>query len=92
MEPKLEEVAPAALSMNVESRAALAKRLLDSLDDLSAEEYEHMWAQEGARRYQQLKAATARSIPSDEVFARLDARSRLPVNLQASARCYACSS
>lgn len=92
MEPKLEEVAPAALSMNVESRAALAKRLLDSLDDLSAEEYERMWAQEGARRYQQLKAGTARSIPSDEVFARLDARSRMPVNLPTNAPCCASAS
>ncbi len=37
-------------------------------------EYERMWVEEAARRYQQLKAGTARSIASEEVFARLDAR------------------
>ena len=76
MEPTLEEIASAALSMSVEARAALAKRLLDSLDELAPEEYEQLWLDEAARRYQQLKAGTARSIPSSEVFARLDARPR----------------
>jgi putative addiction module component (TIGR02574 family) len=74
MERQLEEIASDALKMSVESRAALAKRLLDSLDELSPEEYERLWVEEAARRYQQLKAGTARSIASEEVFARLDAR------------------
>ena len=73
MERTLEEVASEALSLNLESRAALAKRLLD---DLAPEEYERLWVEEASRRYQQLKAGTARSIPSEEVFARLDARNR----------------
>jgi putative addiction module component (TIGR02574 family) len=76
MERTLEELASEALSLNLESRAALAKRLLDSLDDLAPEECERLWVEEAARRYQQLKAGTARSIPSEEVFARLDARTR----------------
>jgi putative addiction module component (TIGR02574 family) len=76
MDRDLEEIASAALRMSVDARAALAKRLLDSLDDLAPEEYEHLWVEEAARRYQQLKAGTARSIPSEEVFARLDARPR----------------
>ena len=76
MERKLEEIASEALQMSVESRAALAKRLLDSLDDLAPEENERLWVEEAARRYQQLKAGTARSIPSEEVFAKLDARPR----------------
>ena len=74
MERKLEEIATEALQLSVESRAALAKRLLDSLDELAPDEYERMWIEEAARRYQQLKAGTARSIASEEVFARLDAR------------------
>jgi len=37
---------------------------------------ERMWVDEAARRYQQLKAGTASSIASNEVFARLDARVR----------------
>jgi DNA-binding SARP family transcriptional activator len=76
MDRKLEEIASEALQMNVESRAALAKRLLDSLDELAPDEFERMWVEEAARRYQQLKAGTATSIASEEVFARLDARSR----------------
>jgi putative addiction module component (TIGR02574 family) len=76
MERNLEEIASQALQMSVESRAALAKRLLDSLDDLAPDEYERMWVEEAARRYQQLKAGTAKAIPSEEVFARLDARPR----------------
>lgn len=76
MERNLEDIASEALQMSVESRAALAKRLLDSLDDLAPEEYERMWLEEAARRYQQLKDGTARAIPAEEVFARLDARPR----------------
>lgn len=76
MERKLEEIASEALQMNVESRAALAKRLLDSLDELTAEEYERLWVEEAAHRYQQLKAGAARSIASEDLFARLDARPR----------------
>jgi hypothetical protein len=76
MERKLEEIASEALQMSVESRAALAKRLLESLDELAPAEYERMWVEEAGRRYQQLKAGTASSIASEEVFARLDARSR----------------
>jgi putative addiction module component (TIGR02574 family) len=73
---KLEDVTSDALAMTVESRAALAKRLLDSLDELAPEEYERLWVEEAARRYQQLKSGTARSIPSEEVFAKLESRSR----------------
>jgi putative addiction module component (TIGR02574 family) len=76
MERNLEEIASEALQLSVESRAALAKRLLDSLDELAPDEYERMWVEEAARRDQQLKAGTANSIASEEVFARLDARQR----------------
>ena len=76
MNRSLEELASEALQLSVESRAALAKRLLDSLDDLAPEEYERMWVEEASRRYQQLKSGTATSVASEEVFARLDARHR----------------
>ena len=76
MRRTLEDVTTEALAMTVESRAALAKRLLDSLDELAPEEYERLWVEESARRYAQLKSGTARSIPAEEVFAKLEARSR----------------
>jgi len=76
MERKLEEIASEVLQMSVESRAALAKRLLDSLDELTPEEYERLWIEEAGRRYQQLKAGKAGSVASEELFARLEARPR----------------
>lgn len=76
MQRTLEDIASEVLQMSVESRAALAKRLLDSLDELTPDENERLWVEEAARRYKQLKDGTASAIPSDEVFARLDARPR----------------
>jgi putative addiction module component (TIGR02574 family) len=76
MQRNLEDLASEALQMNVEARAALAKRLLDSLDELTPDENERLWVQEAARRYDQLKAGTAASSPSEDVFARLEARHR----------------
>jgi hypothetical protein len=76
MERKLEDIASEALQLSVESRAALAKCLLDSLDELTAEEYERLWVEEAARRYRQLKAGVATSIASGDLFARLEARAR----------------
>ena len=76
MERKLEELAAEALQMDVEARAALAKTLLDSLDELSPEEHERLWVEEAASRYQGLRAGELNSSPSDEVFGRLEARSR----------------
>ena len=76
MQRNLEDIALEVLRMSVESRAALAKRLLESLDELGPEETERLWVEEAARRYKQLKAGTATSQPSEEVFARLEARNR----------------
>jgi hypothetical protein len=42
MERTLEDLASEALGLSLESRAALAKRLLDSLDDLAPAEYERL--------------------------------------------------
>jgi hypothetical protein len=39
-------------------------------------EVEHLWVEEAARRYRQLQDGAASSTPSDEVFARLQARQR----------------
>jgi len=69
MQGTLEDVASEVLQLSVEMRAALAKRLLDSLDELTPAQNERVWAEEAAHRYEQLKAGTARAIPSEEVFA-----------------------
>jgi len=76
MDRKLEELAAEALRLGVESRAALAKTLLESLDELSAEEHERLWVEEAADRYQALSDGQVDASPSSEVFARMEARSR----------------
>ena len=73
---RLDDIAGEALELGRESRAALAKRLLDSLDEPSADELGQGWIAEAERRYQELKAGRARTIASDEVFARLETRNR----------------
>jgi putative addiction module component (TIGR02574 family) len=76
MARKLEEIAAEAMELTSDARAALAKRLLDSLENISPEEHEKLWVEEAARRYEELKSGTARAIPAEEVFAKLTRRSR----------------
>jgi hypothetical protein len=76
MDRKLEELAAEALQLGVESRAALAKTLLESLDELSPEEHERLWVEEAENRYQALRAGEVPTSPSDEIFRRLEARTR----------------
>ncbi len=76
MERNLEQITSEALQMSIEARAALAKKLLDGLEHLTPVENERLWIEEAARRFQQLRNGTARSVPSEELFARLDARNR----------------
>jgi hypothetical protein len=70
----IEELKDEALRLNKESRAYLARELLTSLDDMSESEIEELWLLEAVRRDEELDNDTARSYPSDEVFARARAR------------------
>ncbi len=74
MARKLEDLTTEALKLAKESRAALAKRLLDSLDEPTADEVGEAWIREAQRRCEQLKAGKARTIPSAEVFAKFRRR------------------
>jgi putative addiction module component (TIGR02574 family) len=76
MARQVNELAAEALEMTRESRAALALRLLDSLEDQSTEELAVGWVAEAERRHKELKAGEAHTVPSEEVFAKLEARSR----------------
>jgi hypothetical protein len=55
----LAEVLRSALSLNLDDRAALAERLLASLDELNEEEVQRLWAEEAQRRLQEYRAGRA---------------------------------
>ena len=56
-----------ALDLDVRDRAALAERLLASLEDLSDDEAEALWTAEAARRRDEYRAGQAGSIPAQDV-------------------------
>ncbi|HYC88241.1 MAG TPA: addiction module protein [Thermoanaerobaculia bacterium] len=60
--------------MPLTARAELASQLLDSLDELSEEENDQLWAEEAERRYAAYKAGQIEAMPAEEVFARLRSR------------------
>jgi putative addiction module component (TIGR02574 family) len=72
----IKDIAAEALELPLTARAELASQLLDSLDDLSEEENEQLWAQEAERRYAEYKAGRIEAVPSEEVFERLRSRKR----------------
>jgi putative addiction module component (TIGR02574 family) len=63
----LDEVLRNALRLKVHDRASLAERLLASLDDLSEEEAERLWAEEAQRRLEEYRAGRTRAVPAEEV-------------------------
>jgi putative addiction module component (TIGR02574 family) len=70
------DIAAEALELPLAARAELASQLLESLDDLSEEENDQLWAKEADRRYAEYKAGNIEAISADEVFARLRARKK----------------
>ena len=72
---KLEDLEAAVLQLEPRSRARLAERLLESLDNLTPEENAQIWGEEAQRRDDALNAGTLTSRPADQVFR--DARTRL---------------
>ncbi len=63
----LNETLKHALRLDVRDRAALAERLLASLEDLPEEEAERLWAEEAQRRLEAYQAGRARAVPAEEV-------------------------
>ncbi len=65
--PGLSEAMKDALGLEVHDRAALAERLLASLEELSEEEAERLWAEEAQRRLQEYRAGRAGAVSAQEV-------------------------
>jgi hypothetical protein len=65
--PDLGEVLKSALSLKLDDRAALAERLLASLDELDEEDAERLWAEEAQRRLEEYRAGRAVSAEAQDV-------------------------
>jgi putative addiction module component (TIGR02574 family) len=65
--PDLAEILKEALVLNVQERAVLAERLLASLDYLTDEEAERLWADEAQRRLEEYRAGRAEGVSAVEV-------------------------
>jgi len=63
----LSEILKNALSLEVRDRATLAERLLASLEEISEEEAEQLWAEEAERRLKEYRAGRAQAVLADEV-------------------------
>ena len=67
---KLEELEIEVLKLGLEERAALAEKLILSLDAPSEAENLRLWIAEAERRLKELRNGTATEIPAQEVFRR----------------------
>jgi len=71
----LEEFESQALKLDPKERARLAGKLLDSLETLSPDELDRVWAEEARRRDREFDSGPSAERSSDDVHH--DARKRL---------------
>jgi len=70
------KVVSEALSLPAKSRARLAERLLESLDDPKQKEIDRLWAEEVEDRIDTYERGELKAIPGREVFRRLKPRGK----------------
>ena len=68
------EVEAAAFALDPPARAKLAELLLRSLEDVSQEEIDRLWAEEALRRDEELDSGNASARDAEDVFRDLRAR------------------
>jgi len=64
----LRTIESAALKLTAEERSKLAALLLSSLDDVDPADAERAWIKEADRRYRDLRAGRAGSIPARQAI------------------------
>ena len=70
MPSTLKKIEEEALSLAIEARAALAGKLLMSLEEPSTSELERLWLDEAERRLNTYRSGKIQGIPADTVFRR----------------------
>ena len=68
MSTTAQKVCIEALSLPRSSRAAIAERLLSSLDENTDADSERLWKQEIRRRQREIREGKAKLVPADEVM------------------------
>jgi len=63
----VDELLRTALALGVQDRAALAEKLLASLEELNEEEADRLWAEEAQRRLEEYRAGRATAVSASEV-------------------------
>ena len=69
----LKQIEEQALKLSEEERAALAKKLLLSIDTPSQDEIENDWLAEACRRAKELDEGLVQPIPAEEVRRKAEA-------------------
>ena len=67
---ELKELENEVMKLSIEERAALAERLILSVDAPSDAENLRLWVREAERRLKELREGTAREVSTEEVFRR----------------------
>jgi putative addiction module component (TIGR02574 family) len=73
MARKLEDVEEEALELKLDDRAALAEKLLSSLEGISEVENERLWLAEAERRLLEIQSGQVEALPGEEVLRRATA-------------------
>jgi hypothetical protein len=66
----IEELEVEIKKLTLKDRAALAKRIVESLDDLSESEVETLWVEEAERRLDELEQRLVTESPAKDVLRR----------------------
>ena len=77
MKSSLEQVAAEAMSMSLADRSTLTRILLETLgpeSESNAAEIEQAWDAEIEKRVDEILSGKVKTIPADEVFARIRAK------------------
>lgn len=69
----LEEIEAEIKKLDLKDRAALAKWVVESLDDLSEAEVETLWIEEAEHRLDEMEGGQVTEIPAKEVLRRAKA-------------------
>jgi hypothetical protein len=66
----LKEIEDEIKRLDFKERAMLAKRIVESLDELSKEEIEALWIEEAEARLDELEQGLADEIPAEQALGR----------------------